>query len=167
MPMPPVHDVFKAVEHSMTEDGRNDAALGPACRGRKEGPAIPKAAAKPLREKSLGHGEVLFEPRKGDVIETPCTIPCQDPGGRCGLAEDVAAWRYRLGASALRTAPIGIGVRRGFGDRFERWGMDGVPRPILQRRHREGALGAILLGHGEAFQRSWAVAAPLTNAVDG
>ena len=45
--------------------------------------------------------------------------------------------------------------------------MDGLPRPILQRRNREGALGAIFLGNVEAFQRSWAVATPLTNAVDG
>ena len=45
--------------------------------------------------------------------------------------------------------------------------MDGLPRPILQRRHRERALGAIFLGNGEALQRSWAVATPLTHAVDG
>src|SRR5262245_49987661 len=167
VPAPPVHDVFEAVEHHITDDGRDDAALGHACRGRIEGAAIPKATSKPFGQEPLGHGDVLFEPRKGDVIEKPFNISFQDSGGRCGLAEDVAALRYRIGASAFRTEPIGVGIRSGFGNRLECLEMDGLPRPILQYRNREGALGAIFLGDVEAFQRSWVVAAPLTNAVDG
>ena len=45
--------------------------------------------------------------------------------------------------------------------------MDGVPRSILSRRNGEGALGTMFLGNGEALQRSWAVAVPWPNAVDG
>jgi hypothetical protein len=71
MPVPPVHDLFEAVEHHITEDGRNDAALGHSCCGRREGSAIPKATSKPFGQEPLGHGDVLFEPRKGDVIEKP------------------------------------------------------------------------------------------------
>ena len=83
------------------QDGRNDAALGHSCRGRKEGAAIPKATSKPFGQEPLGHGDVLFEPRKGDVIEKPFNIPFQAPGGRRRLAEDVDALRYRIGASAF------------------------------------------------------------------
>jgi hypothetical protein len=167
MPVPPAHDVFEAVEHHMTDAGRNDAALGHACRGRKEGAAIPQATSKPCGQEPLGHGDVLFEPRKSDVIEKPFNIPFQDPGGRRGVAEDVEALCYRICAAALRTEPRGVGIRSGFGNRLECLEMDGLPRPILQRRHREGALGAIFLGTVEAFQRSWAVATPLTKAVAG
>ena len=166
-PVPPAPDVCEAVEPHRTDDGRNDAAVGDACRGRHEGAAIPTATAKPCGQEPLGHGEVVFEPRKGDVLETPCTLPCQDPGGRRGLAADGAALGSRLGAAALRTAPLGGGIRSGVGHRLAGVAMDGVPRPLLQRRHRAGALGAIFLGHGEALQRSGAVAAPLTHAVEG
>ena len=167
MPVPPAHDVFEAVEHHITDDGRNDAALGHSCRGRKEGAAIPKATSKPCGQEPLGHGDGLFEPRKGNVIETPFNIPVQEPGGRRGLAEDVEALCYRICAAAFRTEAIGVGIRSGFGNRLECLEMDGLPRPILQRRNRERALGAIFLGKVEAFQRSWAVATPLTHAVDG
>jgi hypothetical protein len=131
MPVPSVHDAFKAVEHHITDDGRNDTALGHPCRGRQESAAIPKATAKPCGEEPLGHGDVLCEPRQGDVIDKPFNIPFQEPGGCRRLAEDVAAWRYRLGASAFRTEPIGIGVRRGFSNRLEGLEMDGLPRSIL------------------------------------
>jgi hypothetical protein len=77
----------------MTDDGRNDTPLGHSCRGRQERATIPKAPAKPCGQEPLGHGDVLFEPRKGDVIETPFTIPFHDPGGCRVLAEDVEALR--------------------------------------------------------------------------
>ena len=60
-----------------------------------------------------------------------------------------------------------MGIRSGFGNRLEGLEMDGLPRSILSRRNGEGALGAIFLRNIEAFQRSWAVAVSLTNAVDG
>ena len=167
MPVPPAHDVCEAVAPPMTADGRNDAALGHSCRGRQEGAALPQATAKPCGQEPLGHGDGLCEPRKGDVIEKPCTIPFHDPGGRRGVAEDVAALCYRICASALRTEPRGVGTRSGFGNRLEGLEREGLPRPILQRRNRERALGALFLGNGEALQRSWAVATPWTNAVDG
>src|SRR5262245_44213953 len=49
-------------------------------------------------------------------------------------------------------------------DSHTSWSGDAVCKTD---RHREGALGAIFLGHVEALQRSWVVAAPLTNAVAG
>ena len=167
MPVPPVHDACEAVEHSSTtDDGRNETALGHSCRGRKERAAIPKATSEPCGQEPLGHGEVLCEPRQGDVIAQPFPIPCQDPGGRRVLAEDGAALRSSIGASAFRTEPIGMGIRRGFGNRLEGLEMDGLPRSILSRRDGEGALDAIFLRHREAVQRSWAVTTPLTDAVD-
>lgn len=167
MPVPPVHDGFEAVEPSRTDAGRHAAALGHACRGRHEGAAIPQATSKPWGQEACGQGDGVCEPRHGEVIDTPCTLPCHDPGGRRGGAEAGAAWRARLGASAWRTDPRGLGIRRGVGERVACVARAGVPRPSLQRRHREGARGAMLLGHGEALQRSWAVAAPWTTAVDG
>ena len=167
MPVPPVPDVCEAVEPSIPDDGRHDAALGHACRGRNEGAAIPQATSKPCGQESLGHGEGLCKPRQGEVIEKPVPSPCHEPGGRRRLAEEGEALRSRLGASALRTAPLGMGSRRGCGDRLEGVERDGVPRPLRQRRHRAGALGALFLGHVEAVQRSGAVAAPGTKAVAG
>ena len=70
-----------------------------------------------------------------------------------------------------RAAPAAPTIRRsrnsGDGERVACGEMEGLPCPILPRRHRAGALGAICRGHVEACQRSWAGAAPWTAAVDG
>jgi hypothetical protein len=79
-------DVCEAVEYPMTDDGRDHTALWNPCRGGPHGTAIDQATSEPLGEDALVHGQVFFQPRKGDVGEKAFDIPFQDPGGRGGLA---------------------------------------------------------------------------------
>ena len=77
-----VYFAFEAIQHHITDDGRDNAALWNPCRGWPQGAAINKASSEPLGEYALVHGNVLFQPRKGDVVKKAFDIPFQDPGGR-------------------------------------------------------------------------------------
>ena len=82
MPGRTVYHAFEAVEHHITDDGRDNAALWNPCRGGPQGAVIDKATSEPLGEDALVHGNVLFQPRKGDVVKKAFDIPFQDPRGR-------------------------------------------------------------------------------------
>src|SRR5712691_8651904 len=117
--------------------------------------------------KSQVHGDVLFQPRKGDVVKKACALPCQDPGGRGVLPEDLPTVVAGIGTPARGPTPIRVRGGGGFRPRLQRVERDRVPCPILHGRHGERALRAVFLRPGEPLQRSGARATPLPSARDG
>ena len=140
--------------------GSHDAALGRALLRREEGVLVHEPGLQPLPKDLPVHRDVLQKPFVADVVKTAANISLQDPFHRVRPGPEVETLADGVRRGASWAEPVGVRVRCGLRDRFQRELPQGLHRTVLHGRDPQGALLAVALRDVDSSQWHRLVAVP-------
>ena len=92
---------------------------------------------KPFLKCRFIHGDVCGHPVVADIVKTAFDIAFQNPFGRTFGSQYDEALLFTVRRGSFWPKPIGIPIRRGFRDGFQRQQVQSLHRPVFHRRNAE------------------------------
>ena len=114
---------LQSVQNHVGQRGRDDAALRRARLRGKQDSFFDVASAQPFLKHHRVHKDMLAHPVVTDVIEATFDVTFQHPLRRVAVGQCCKALLNGVGGGAFGTEAVGVFVRSGFGDGFQRQQM--------------------------------------------
>ena len=132
-----VEEFFQSIQNQVRQRGRDDAALRRARLGGEQGSIFDVASTQPFLKHRRIRGDVLEHPVVTDVIEATLDVAFQHPLRRRALAQCFEALLNGVRGGAFRSEAVGVFVRRGFRNWFQRLQMHCVHGAVFHRRNAQ------------------------------
>ena len=161
-PAPPAPDPGPPGESRILQDcgRRDDAPLRGACLRREEFALIDEAGFQPLVEDRRIREDIGEQPFVADVVEATLDVTFKYPLRATAHCERYEALLLRVRRGTSGSESVGVPIRRGFRDGFQREQVECLHRPVPHRRNTQRPHLAVALRDEHPSQGTWLVTPP-------